>query len=432
MKRSKIDLKMQYFQLHIIKKINWFLCLLVLILNSSVYAQETDDELPESFYGNWVEDLTECETGSYFSIAESEVGLFVFGLGWSSTEVKVEKMDNYYILLVEAVSEGGDFQSEIKIKMGDNGNLFFIDSDSEEKELVKCEAIEFEEVVELENEEITPEYEGLEVEELELSNTIDEGIVDPELPLPFYGNWVEDLSDCGGVSLLSIDYSVDGVLVSGLDWYSREVKVENMGDVYTLFIKAESEDGEFQSEINIKMGEEGELIIINPESEDAKLVKCELLMQADFPEEELEVESVQLEEIETVEEVVDLEVLVETGVEVEELDMENTTDLEIFDIELLQGTWQSLEDEDSFMVIEGDRMKNYYGGMDEELDNEAIILSDTCMNEADSANGLPEEKNRYLSNPNLDMCWYIEYLDENNLTLIYTARGNKITYRRVE
>ena len=432
MKRSKIDLKMQYFQLYIIKKIDWFLCLLVLILNSSVYAQETDDELPESFYGNWVENLTDCEWGSYVSIADTEIGLSVFGLGWSSTEVRVKEMEGYYLLSVDAVSEGGDFQSEIKIRMGDDGNLFFIDSDSEEKELVKCEAIEFEEVVELENEEITPEYEGLEVEELELSNTIDEGIVDPELPLPFYGNWVEDLSDCGGVSLLSIDYSVDGVLVSGLDWYSREVKVENMGDVYTLFIKAESEDGEFQSEINIKMGEEGELIIINPESEDAKLVKCELLMQADFPEEELEVESVQLEEIETVEEVVDLEVLVETGVEVEELDMENTTDLEIFDIELLQGTWQSLEDEDSFMVIEGDRMKNYYGGMDEELDNEAIILSDTCMNEADSANGLPEEKNRYLSNPNLDMCWYIEYLDENNLTLIYMARGNKITYRRVE
>lgn len=432
MNRSKIDLKMQYFQLPIINKINWFLCLLVLILNSSVYAQETDDELPESFYGNWVEDLTECETGSYFSIAESEVGLFVFGLGWSSTEVKVEKMDGYYILLVDGVSEGGDFQSEIKIKMGDNGNLFFIDSDSEEKELVKCEAIEFEEVVELENEEFTQEYEGLEAEELELSNTIDEGIVDSELPLPFYGNWVEDLSDCGGVSLLSIDYSIDGVLVSGLDWYSREVKVENIGDVYTLFIKAESEDGEFQSEINIKMVEEGELIIINPESEDAKLVKCELLMQADFPEEELEVDSVQLEEIETVEEVVDLEVLAVTGVEVEELEMENNTDLEFIFIELLQGKWQSLEDEDSFMVIEGDRMKNYYGGMDEELDNEPIILSDTCMNESDSENGLPEEKNRYLSNPNLDMCWYIESLDENNLTLIYMARGNKITYRRVE
>jgi hypothetical protein len=432
MKRSKINLQMQNFQLRIIKKINLFLCLLALILTSSVYAQETEEDLPESFYGNWVEDLSQCETGSYFSIADSEVGLFVFGLGWSSTEVKVEKMDTYYILWVDAVSEGGDFQSEIKVKMGDHGNLFFIDSDSEEKELVKCDAIEFEEFVELENEEITQGDEGLEVEELEMSNTIDVETVGNELPLPFYGNWVEDLSQCEGVSLLSIDYSEGGVLVSGMDWYSSEVKVENRGDFYTLFIKAESEDGEFQSVINIKMGEEGELIIINTESEDAKLVKCELLMQVDFSEEDLEEESVQLEEIETMEEVVEVEVIGETGVEVQELDMENSTDLETVDIELLQGTWQSLDDEASFLVIEGDRMKNYYGGMEEELDNEPIIISDTCMNESDSENGLPEEKNRYLSNPNLDMCWYIESLDENNLTLIYMARGNKITYKRVE
>jgi hypothetical protein len=84
------------------------------------------------------------------------------------------------------------------------------------------------------------------------------------------------------------------------------------------------------------------------------------------------------------------------------------------------------------MVIEGDRMKNYYGGMDEELDNEMIMISDTCMNESDSVNDLPEEKNRYLSNPNLDMCWYIEYVDSTSLSLIYMATGNTLTYRRVE
>jgi hypothetical protein len=107
-------------------------------------------------------------------------------------------------------------------------------------------------------------------------------------------------------------------------------------------------------------------------------------------------------------------------------------DLESINLELLQGTWQSLEDEASFLVIEGDRMKNYYGGMDDELDNEIIMISDTCMNESDSESDLPEEKDRYLSNPNLDMCWYIESVDATNLILIYTARGNTLTYRRVE
>ena len=66
------------------------------------------------------------------------------------------------------------------------------------------------------------------------------------------------------------------------------------------------------------------------------------------------------------------------------------------------------------------------------LDNEMIMISDTCMNEADSANGLPEEKSRYLSNPNLYMCWYIQFVDATNLSLIYMATGNTLTYRRVE
>jgi hypothetical protein len=70
--------------------------------------------------------------------------------------------------------------------------------------------------------------------------------------------------------------------------------------------------------------------------------------------------------------------------------------------------------------------------MEDELDNEMIMISDTCMNEADSVNDLPEEKNRYLSNPNLDMCWYIESVDATNLTLIYMASGNTLTYKRVE
>ena len=70
--------------------------------------------------------------------------------------------------------------------------------------------------------------------------------------------------------------------------------------------------------------------------------------------------------------------------------------------------------------------------MDDELDNEMIMISDTCMNESDSVNDLPEEKNRDLSNPNLDMCWYIEYVDSASLTLIYMATGNTLTYRRVE
>jgi hypothetical protein len=123
---------------------------------------------------------------------------------------------------------------------------------------------------------------------------------------------------------------------------------------------------------------------------------------------------------------------------VEEFDIADTLSLENINVELLQGNWRSLEDEASFMVIEGDQMMNYYGGLADycrlfdELGNEMIMISDTCMNEADSANGLPEEKSRYLSNPNLDRCWYIQFVDATNLSLIYMATGNTLTYRRVE
>ena len=241
-----------------------------------------------------------------------------------------------------------------------------------------------------------------------------------ELPESFLGEWVEDLAQCEVFPILRIVDSDEGLVVESLDWYTTEVKVINKGDFYTLQIKGSSEEGEFETEINVKMADDGGLIYSFPDLEEIKLVKCTLdgdleLMEGEFVEVEME----------------DL-MVVDTLVAVEEFDMVQLVDSDSITLELLQGKWQSLEDEDSFMVIEGDRMKNYYGGMDEELDNEAIMLADTCMNESDSENGLPAEKNRYLSNPNLDMCWYIESLDATSLTLIYMSRGNMLTYRRVD
>jgi hypothetical protein len=391
-----------------LSKLNYSLLLILMALSFPVFAQEGEEVLPESFYGNWVEDLSECEAGSYFSIADSEIGLFVFGLGWSSTEVKVENTGEYYTLFVDAVSEGGDFQSEIKIKMGEDGNLFFIDSGSEEKELVKCDSTEF---FEFESEEMTLGDEGLELEELGMVGTMDLEAVELYLPSAFYGYWVEDFAQCEVAPILNIVDSEEGLTVSSIDWSSNEVKVMFKDGIYTLFIKGVSEEGDFETEMFIKMDEEGNIWVGFSEAElENKLIKCELI---------------------EIEEPIEMEMM-DSELEVEEFDIADTLSLENINVELLQGKWQSLEDEASFMVIEGDRMKNYYGGMDEELDNEMIMISETCMNEADSANGLAEEKNRYLSNPNLDMCWYIEYVDSTSLSLIYMATGNTLTYRRVE
>ena len=118
--------------------------------------------------------------------------------------------------------------------------------------------------------------------------------------------------------------------------------------------------------------------------------------------------------------------------EVGELVLADIPVFEPFNIELLQGEWQSQEDEASYMVIEGDRMKTYYGGMDDELDNEIIMISDACMNASNSKEVFVSATNRYLSNPNLDICWYVEYVDATNLTLIYMATGNYQTYKRVD
>lgn len=241
-----------------------------------------------------------------------------------------------------------------------------------------------------------------------------------KLPESFFGEWVEDYEQCEIASTLSIVDSKEGLVVSGYEWSAEEVKVTTNGEYYTLLIKGSSAEGDFETEINIKMGEEGTLRYSYPDSEEMKLVKC--TKDGDFEFVDADFVEVEMEEME----------LVDTVLAVEEFEMVQLVDSDSITLELLQGKWQSLEDEDSFMVIEGDRMKNYYGGMDEELDNEAIILSDTCMNESDSENDLPEEKNRYLSSPNLDMCWYIESLDATRLTLVYMSRGNLLTYRRVE
>ncbi|MCE2708155.1 MAG: hypothetical protein LW711_14515 [Saprospiraceae bacterium] len=387
------------------KKLRNRLTLFLMILSFPVFAQQNEDELPISYFGNWVEDLSECEGIASLIIADSEEGLLVSGLDWYSSEVKVENNGSFYTLFIKGYSEEGDFETEIYIKMDGDGYLFFsLDQGGTGTKLTNCSPIFYEEYVELEDEEITEGDEGFEVEELDMSNATDMGSLESELPSYFFGNWVEDLSQCEGVPPFSIDYADGGILVSGLDWYSTEVEVENNEDFYTLSIKGLSEEGEFEAEIIILMDEEENLIVsVDGGETGSKLVRCDLIADEEF---------VELQD--------------------EEFEMVDSLVVEPVAIELLQGTWQSLEDEDSYMVIEGDRMKNYYGGMEEELDNEMIMISDTCMNESDSENGLTEEKNRYLSNPNLDMCWYIEFLDENNLTLIYMARGNTLNFRRIE
>ena len=413
MKLTTSKLAMDTSAMLSLKKLKYSLVLFLMTLPFLLNAQENEAELPETFFGTWVEDISECNGGDGYriDITDSEGGLLVSGLDWYSTEVVVTTKEDYYTLTINGVSEEGEFETELNLKMDEDGYLIKINSDTEEFKFVKCDLIIIEEF----------EDSGLEVEEFDMvEGTMILESFDSELPLYFYGEWVEDLAQCEVASILSIVASEEGLVVSGYEWSADEVKVENNGDFYTLLIKGSSADGDFETQINIRMGEDGTLIYAYPESDETQLVNCNLEGDGEFVD--VEFVEVEMDELE----------LVDTVLAVEEFEMVQIEGLESINLELLQGTWQSLEDEASFLVIEGDRMKNYYGGMDEELDNEVFIISDTCMNESDSESDLPEEKDRYLSNPNLDMCWYIESVDATNLILIYTARGNTLTYRRVE
>ena len=413
MKLTTSKLAMDTSAMLSLKKLKYSLVLFLMTLPFLLNAQENEAELPETFFGTWVEDISECNGGDGYriDITDSEGGLLVSGLDWYSTEVVVASKEDYYTLTIKGVSEEGEFETELNLKMDEDGYLIKINSDTEEFKFVKCDLIIIEEF----------EDSGLEVEEFDMvEGTMILESFDSELPLYFYGEWVEDLAQCEVASILSIVASEEGLVVSGYEWSADEVKVENNGDFYTLLIKGSSADGDFETQINIRMGEDGTLFYAYPESDETQLVNCNLEGDGEFVD--VEFVEVEMDELE----------LVDTVLAVEEFEMVQIDGLESINLELLQGTWQSLEDEASFLVIEGDRMKNYYGGMDEELDNEVFIISDTCMNESDSESDLPEEKDRYLSNPNLDMCWYIESVDATNLILIYTARGNTLTYRRVE
>jgi len=413
-KAAKIEFSMNYFPNLFKLKLTCSLIFVLMTLPFFSIAQVGKDELPDSYYGEWVEDIAQCEVAAILSIGRSEEGLTVSTMEWHSREVQVKNNGDFYTLLIKGASSEGDFETEINVKMGEDGTLIFFVPGLEETKLVKCnregevDFVDLEVMEELENE----------VEELDMAGTIDLEAVVLDLPSDFYGYWVEDLAQCEVAPILSIVDSEEGLTVFSLDWSSNVVEVQNKGDFYTLLIKGSSEEGDFETEINVKMGEEGNLIYFYPGLEETNLVKCDLGENVVF----IEVVMEEMEELE----------LVEAELEVEEFDMMDTVSMEDINIELLQGKWQSLEDESSYLIFEGDRMQIYTEGMEEEMEDEAFMVSDTCMNESDGSNDLPQEENRYLSNPNLDMCWYIENLDASNLSLIYLSRGNQLTYKRVE
>ncbi len=103
----------------------------------------------------------------------------------------------------------------------------------------------------------------------------------------------------------------------------------------------------------------------------------------------------------------------------------------VTNIELLQGKWQSTEDETNFLKFENNHRMEIAEGMDEWSD-ETITLSDKCSNESDKLKEIKAEKDLYITSESSDMCWYIIDLNEEILTLAYMGRGNTLSYKRVK
>ena len=99
-------------------------------------------------------------------------------------------------------------------------------------------------------------------------------------------------------------------------------------------------------------------------------------------------------------------------------------------LELLQGTWQHIDDSSNYLVFEGNLRKETANGITE-WDDEEFTLSDACLNKSEIENGLAKEESQYMSCKNSDLCWYIIKLDEDTLKLSYVGRGNTLTYMRV-
>ena len=100
--------------------------------------------------------------------------------------------------------------------------------------------------------------------------------------------------------------------------------------------------------------------------------------------------------------------------------------------ELLQGVWQSVDDNTNFLMFDGNERKETAGAI-KNWSSEAFTLSDRCLNEMDEdLRPFEPSEGRYLSCEESDLCWYISYIDHEYLTLTFLPRGNYLRYKRVE
>jgi len=99
--------------------------------------------------------------------------------------------------------------------------------------------------------------------------------------------------------------------------------------------------------------------------------------------------------------------------------------------ELLQGKWQSQEDQNNYVEFKGNIRSEIGEGMTAP-EEETFFLSDKCSNESDKETVKESDPDNYITCIQSDMCWHIDKIDENTLMLTYVGRGNTLTYKRTK
>lgn len=93
--------------------------------------------------------------------------------------------------------------------------------------------------------------------------------------------------------------------------------------------------------------------------------------------------------------------------------------------EMIQGSWVSVEDPKATLVITKDKyILGYEGSKNDTVDY--TISHKSCTDSTES------KEDYYLFIPKDDMCYIVVDANEKNLSFIYTARGNTLTYTRVK
>ncbi|MBV9962393.1 MAG: hypothetical protein JO072_09115 [Parafilimonas sp.] len=100
-------------------------------------------------------------------------------------------------------------------------------------------------------------------------------------------------------------------------------------------------------------------------------------------------------------------------------------------LDSLQGYWQSEDDRKNVIQISGYNEINFYDK--EQIDSVSFVLADSCKDVILSGDSLIKNGNFYITlDKDGSLCYSIDSLTDDHLTLMYQARGNLLRFKRIK